>query len=74
MDFIVANEATMKKAKNFKDLTEEPMLLYELLMRSKLEAGGNTGTSEDVHSVGGGDDGYGRARGAGVKTMYASPV
>ncbi|CAD7953611.1 unnamed protein product, partial [Amoebophrya sp. A120] len=37
MDFIVANEAKMKQHETFKDLTEEPMLLYDLLMRRKAQ-------------------------------------
>merc|ERR1712194_51674 len=35
MDFLVANEAKMKSLPSFKLLTEEPILLYELLMRRK---------------------------------------
>eukprot|EP00392_Amoebophrya_sp_AT5.2_P018239 g18744.t1 len=35
MDFIVANETKMKSQPSFKDLTEEPMLLYDLLMRRR---------------------------------------
>ncbi|CAD7945856.1 unnamed protein product [Amoebophrya sp. A25] len=35
LEFIVHNETKMKTLPSFKDLTEEPMLLYDLLMRRK---------------------------------------
>jgi len=35
MDFVVEHETKLKALPQFKDLTEEPILLYELLMRRK---------------------------------------
>ena len=40
MDFLLLHEAKMKSMSAFKRLTEEPMLLYELLMRRKAIAEG----------------------------------